>query len=116
MRTFILSIALAACLAGCRRTDERDFEISIPGMTAADTNAVYAALAQFGGVKTVSVPGPGGTRVKAKAVSFDLESGKVRVVYDSMQVARKNLEFALAEKGFAANGVTPESVGTLPAK
>jgi hypothetical protein len=33
-----------------------------------------------------------------------------------MQVAKKNLELAIAKAGFAANGVTPESVGAAPRK
>jgi hypothetical protein len=31
--------------------------------------------------------------------------------YDSMQLAKKNIEMAIAKKGLEANGVTPESVG-----
>ena len=35
----------------------------------------------------------------------------VRLKYDSMQIAKKNIEMAIAKAGYTANGVTPESVG-----
>jgi len=31
--------------------------------------------------------------------------------YDSMQLAKKNIEMAIAKAGFEANGVKPESIG-----
>ena len=34
--------------------------------------------------------------------------------YDSMQLAKKNIEISIAQAGFTANGVTPESVGAQP--
>ncbi|MBR1870930.1 MAG: hypothetical protein IJ802_03815 [Kiritimatiellae bacterium] len=78
--------------------DERSFTISVPQMDAAATNTIAKALAYYSGVRK-------------DTIRFDLERREVALVYDSMLVAEKNLEFAIAEKGFAANGVTPASIG-----
>lgn len=96
-----LALALAVCLAacgGCRRTDVRTFAVAVPGLTEADLPAVTAALAPYGGVE------PG-------SVAFDAAVGGVTLRYDSMKIAKKNIEMALAGAGFVANDVTPESIG-----
>ena len=97
----LLSCLLAA--AGCRRTDVREFTIAIPSMTEADRAAITGALAMYGGVDKSSY-------------SFDYAAHTFKLKYDSMQIAKKNLEIAIAMAGFAANGVTPESVGAKPRK
>ena len=95
-----LMAAVAVCLvAGCRRTDERDFEVSIPKMTAESEPAIRQSLAGFAGVEKTSL-------------KFDQKAKKLTLRYDSMQLAKKNIEMAIAKAGFEANGVTPESVGT----
>ena len=45
---------VAACAAaeGCRRTDVRDFEVSIPALTAENEAVVRQALARFGGIES----------------------------------------------------------------
>lgn len=96
--------ALAAAFAaasGCRRTDVRDFEVSVPEATAEDAAALRAALAPYVGVKEDSV-------------EFDPARRVLSLRYDSMQIAKKNIEMAIAEAGFTANGVTPQSVGAKP--
>ena len=96
--------AFAAALAaasGCRRTDVRDFEVSVPGAAAEDEATLRAALAPYVGVKD-------GT------VVFDSARKVLSLRYDSMQIAKKNIEMAIAEAGFTANGVTPQSVGAKP--
>ena len=96
----VLMVAMSACLAaGCRRTDVRDFEVSIPKMTAESEPAIRQALAGFGGVEKASL-------------KFDQKAKKLTLRYDSMQLAKKNIEMAIAKAGFEANGVTPASVGT----
>ena len=72
-------------------------------MTEADQAAITGALAMYGGV------------VKS-SYSFDHAAHTLKLKYDSMQVAKKNLELAIAKAGFAANGVTPESVGAKQRK
>lgn len=84
--------------AGCRRTDVRDFEVSIPALSAETEPAIRQSLAMFGGIEKSSL-------------KFDRKSGKLALRYDSMQLAKKNIEMAIAKAGFEANGVTPESVG-----
>ena len=47
---------------------------------------------------------------------FDAAAHRLTLKYDSMKVAKKNIEMAIAKAGFAANGVTPESVGATRKK
>ena len=96
-------IAAAAVVAaffatGCRRTDVRDFEVSIPALTAEAEPAIRQSLAGFAGVEKASL-------------KFDAANHRVTMRYDSMQVAHKNIELAIAKAGWTANGATPESVG-----
>src|SRR5574344_2567925 len=101
---FLVLAALAAlAVAGCRRTDVRDFTVVIPGLTAANTNAVAGALRAYAGVDMSSL-------------RFDLDGHSLALRYDSMMIAHKNIEMAIANLGLEANGVTPASIGAvLPA-
>lgn len=92
------SIALCTAGTGCRRTDVRDFEVSIPALTAANEAVVRQSLARFGGIDKASM-------------KFDHKAKKLVLKYDSMQLAKKNIELAIAKAGLEANGVTPASVG-----
>lgn len=104
VRRIAAAVAVAACLAaGCRRTDVRDFEISIPSMTASVEHDIRQALSGFGGVERQSL-------------RFDFKERRLALRYDSMQLAKKNIEMAIALAGYEANGVTPESVGAKRAK
>lgn len=96
----IVSLATAVCLAaaGCRRTDVRDFSVSVPSMTQEDIPAISAALGAYAGINQSSV-------------KFDVKTRTVKMKYDSMQLAKKNIEMAIAKTGLEANGVTPESIG-----
>ena len=100
VRMAAAAIAVAACFAaGCRRTDVRDFEISIPALTAEAEPAIRQSLSKFGGVEKDSL-------------KFDVQAKKLTLRYDSMQLAKKNIEMAIAKAGFEANSVTPQSVGS----
>ena len=90
--------AFAIFFCGCRRTDVRDFEIDVPQLSQNNTNIVAKSLAGREGVFMDSL-------------KFDLAAKKVHLRYDSMALAKKNIEFAIAEAGLEANGVKPESVG-----
>ena len=94
----LLILALGLCLAGCRRTDVLAFAIDVPQATAADVPAITAALRPYGGVI-------------ASSIAFDDAAHRLTLRYDSMQIAKKNIEMAIAQIGFTANGVTPESIG-----
>ena len=99
VRVAAAAVAVAACLAtGCRRTDVRDFEISIPALTAEAEPAIRQSLMGFAGVEKSSL-------------KFDRQAKKLTLRYDSMQLAKKNIEMAIAKAGYEANGVTPQSVG-----
>ena len=98
MKRVLLVAAVVLALAGCRRTDVRDFAIETPEATQADMAAIAAALAPYGGVDKSSI-------------AFDASARRVTLKYDSMQIAKKNIEMAIAKAGFTANGVTPESIG-----
>ncbi len=98
--------AMALGLVGCRRVDERVFTIDVPEATAADEPALRAALQSYGGIDFT----------KPDAFVFDAAKHQLTVKYDSMQLAKKNIELSLAGAGFTANGVTPESVGAKKAK
>ena len=94
-------VAAAVLFAGCRRADVREFAVSIPEMVESDRAAIEGALRMYGGVDHGSY-------------SFDFEKKVLTLRYDSMQIAKKNIEMAVAAVGLAANGVTPESVGAKP--
>ena len=98
MKRVLLVAAVVLALAGCRRTDVRDFAIDMPEATQGDMQAVAAALAPYGGVDKGSL-------------QFDAANHRLTLRYDSMQIAKKNIEMAIAQAGFTANGVTPESIG-----
>ena len=100
VRACAAAAALAACICatGCRRTDVRDFEVAIPALSAENEAAIRQSLAGFAGVEKSSL-------------RFDRQAKKLTLRYDSMQLAKKNIEMAIAKAGFAANSVTPESVG-----
>ena len=97
----LFALALFAC-AGCRQKDVREFAIDVPALTqekeAAVTGTIRGALAACTGVDMASL-------------QFDAASHRVTLKYDSMQTAKKNIEMAIAKVGYAANGVTPESIG-----
>lgn len=101
MKKFALVVMVVVALAGCRRTDVRDFVIDVPALTEADVPAVMSALAPYGGVEKATI-------------KFDAAAHKLTLKYDSMQIAKKNIEMAIAKAGFTANGVTPESIGAKP--
>ena len=99
-RMMMLAALMALCMleSGCRRTDVRDFEVSIPALKVENEAVVRQALARFGGVDKASM-------------KFDHKAKKLVLKYDSMQLAKKNIELAIAKAGLEANGVTPASVG-----
>ncbi len=98
MKFLLLPLLAATLLAGCRRADVREFEIAIPALTPQAEAPIKASLAPYAGVLKDSF-------------RFDHQAKKLSLRYDSMQIAKKNIEMAIAEAGFEANGVTPASLG-----
>ena len=184
MKRVLLVAAVVLALAGCRRTDVRDFAIEMPEATQADLPAIAEALLAFDGVRQPNqteemrktffesdrlgqearyyqgvvqklqaqaeglmahgrtIDSPEVREIVRQAQSaqksgrdaqkrseiiyrnardlllkklteecFDVAAHRLTLKYDSMKVAKKNIEMAIAKAGFAANGVTPESVG-----
>ena len=103
-RTALFAAALVAALCGCRRTDVRDFEIKVPELTRENSSRIVGALMGYDGVRDVA-------KLQKNTIVIDEPAHTVKVKYDSMKVAKKNLEMAIARAGYEANGVTPESVG-----
>ncbi len=103
MKTLVMVLWAALALAGCRRTDVRHFAVDVPQATEADLPALRAALDRYAGVDKASI-------------RFDAAARRLTLRYDSMQLAKKNIEMAIAGAGFTANGVTPASVGAAPKK
>lgn len=100
-KTAFILIALSLAVVGCRRTDVREFTVKLPTATIADQSAISAALAAYGGIDKSSM-------------KFDPQSKTLKLNYDSMQLAKRNIEISIARAGFVANDVTPESVGAKP--
>ena len=184
MKCVLLVATVVLALAGCRRTDVRDFAIEMPEATQADLPAIVEALLAFDGVRQPNqteemrktffesdrlgqearyyqgvvqklqaqaeglmahgrtIDSPEVREIVRQAQSaqksgrdaqkrseilyrnardlllkklteecFDVAAHRLTLKYDSMKVAKKNIEMAIAKAGFAANGVTPESVG-----
>ena len=102
MKKTIIATALALlAFAGCRQRDVRDFAIDVPALSPESAGAVTNAISQalFGCVG-----------VDKSSIRFDSANHRVTLRYDSMQTAKKNLEFAIAKAGFEANGVKPDQV------
>jgi copper chaperone CopZ len=100
----LLAFLAIVGLVSCRQTDVRILKVSVPGMK----NAACADLIQ----KAVATQ-PG---VLGDKIQVDLASRSLTVPYESLYTARKNIEGAIADAGFAANEVpaNPEAVKALP--
>ena len=95
--TITLIAFMGILLAGCRVSDVRNLTIDVPGMaTEADEQCIRKALAPLNGVN------------KEQAV-FDVKKHTIKLTFDSMVVATKNIEIAIAEAGYDANKITAAS-------
>jgi len=94
MKRFPILFALGVSLfSGCRVSDQREMTVNVPGMASeADAQRIRAALSPLNGLD------------KDKT-TFDISGRAVRVRYDSMQIAHKNIEIAIAEAGYDANAI-----------
>lgn len=100
MVSFVLLCSMV--MTGCRVSDVREHTIQVPGMASQeDVERIRKALAPLNGVD------------KEKA-DFDVKGHTIKLTYDSMVVAHKNIEIAIAEAGYAANGIA--AIRAEPAK
>lgn len=80
-------------VSGCRVSDVRELTVKVPALAGEeDVQRIRKALAPLGGVNK-------------EQVVFDVKERKVVVTYDSMVIANKNIEIAIAEAGYDANGI-----------
>lgn len=99
----LVALAGALLFSGCRISDIRVLTVNVPGLSSeADIAHIRQALAPLNGVD------------KDK-MAFDLKAHTVVVTFDSMVVANKNIEIAIAEAGYDANEITAASA-KLPKK
>ena len=102
MNKMMIAAALALlAFAGCRQTDERDFTVTVPALVQKDAEAVSGVIRE-------ALAGCSG--IDMSSLQFDSENHCVKLRYDSMQIAKKNIEMAIAKVGFEANGVKPDQV------
>ncbi len=79
---------------GCRKHDIRSVTIKVPAMSGSEeAQLVQNAFMQFGATGGVI------------SVHADPVNQEVRITYDSMLIAHKNLEHAIADIGFDANDI-----------
>lgn len=86
MKRILIFAAILLAFTGCRREDIRTLTVSLPGLKAAETNKVAAALAPYGGVRKDSF-------------RWDLAQGALTLDYDSMQIAGTNIRMAIEAAG-----------------
>ncbi|MCE9615007.1 MAG: heavy-metal-associated domain-containing protein [Lentisphaerae bacterium] len=88
-----LALSLAAVVAGCRQVDIRTAVLYVPAMTnQACVNVVLKALNTEQGISSPQV-------------TVRQDSCTLEVRYDSLRHSLKNLEFTVADAGFAANDI-----------
>ena len=105
----VLSLVVLGC--SCRRNDFRVHKIHVPGLkNERCVEVVSNVLVQFSQQPSMD------SSIKVAGMRFDLKGRSVIVEYDSMKVAQKNLEHAIAAVGFDANDIPADSnaVARLP--
>lgn len=89
----LLALSGVLLASGCRVSDVREMTVKVPAMAGEeDVQRIRKALSPLNGVN------------KEQAV-FDVKEHKITLTYDSMVVAHKNIEIAIAEAGYDANGI-----------
>ncbi len=104
---FVLALALVVGLSSsCRKRDMRTIVVQVPGMKGEVCKRIIVDA-------LMRTPG-----VTPESVSADLEKRTVQVTYDSIFLARKNIEFAIADVGFKADDVPAkeDAAAKLPAE
>ncbi|HOE61272.1 MAG TPA: heavy-metal-associated domain-containing protein [Kiritimatiellia bacterium] len=92
-RWITLCMLCVMMVTGCRVSDVRTHVVRVPGMAKQeDAEQIRKALLPLNGLQ------------QDKTV-FDLSQRKVTVTYDSMMIAHKNIEIAIAEAGYTANTI-----------
>ena len=103
----LMVVGVAVLCVSCRRSDMREAEIHVPDMKNGEcAQIVINALRRTPGV-----------RIDDPNKAIDLQTRRVTFQYESLHLALKNIEFAIADVGFSANGVpaNKEAAAKLPA-
>jgi copper chaperone CopZ len=99
-----MAVGLVALAVSCRRQDFRTVVVHVPEMkNEACGTLIASTLIQQQGIAAANI-------------QVDMSRRTVTVRYDSLQRANKNIEFAVANAGFAANSIpaNPEAARNLP--
>ncbi|MFO7936172.1 MAG: hypothetical protein R6V06_01020 [Kiritimatiellia bacterium] len=92
-KIFFVLLLVSFSFCGCRIEDERELVIDVPQMkTEQDVTKIRNSLTALRGIDF-------------KSAVFDTRDHKVTLKFDSMVVAHKNIEIAIAEAGYDANGI-----------
>jgi len=112
--TLLAVLGLTCALASCRKSDPRTVHIFVPGMKNQKCAELVARAVAM--ELTDDKPGLASAVLNMGAVRPDISSRTVTVQYESLKLALKNIEFAIAEAGFDANEVPadPEAQRNLP--
>ena len=110
--------AAAIAASSCRRSDVKDLVIRIPALEeGSECHSNVVEILERG-----QLPGViccekqyGMDKVSHYKPVYDFKAHTVSLSYESLSTNTKNIEMAIARKGWEANGVTPESVGVKPA-
>ncbi|NQT94009.1 MAG: heavy-metal-associated domain-containing protein [Lentisphaerae bacterium] len=107
MKTWLtmFGLVLLCGMASCRKHDIRTIKIYVPAMKSDE-------CAELVRNKLAKVPG-----VMPPSIRTDVQGRSVIVAYDSLFLSMRNVEFAVAELGFAANDIPADKNGaqSLPA-
>lgn len=101
----IVGLVLVCAAGSCRKHDIRTIKVYVPGMKT-------EACAELVRNKLAKVPG-----VLPPSIRTDVGARSVTVSYDSLFLSMKNVEFAVAELGLAANKIPADKAAaeSLPA-
>ena len=100
-------------MCSCRRWDRRDAIVYIPELK----NEACAQVIRKALVKLSNQPNMGGPDcLDPESMEFDFEDRVLKLEYNSMKLAVKNIEHAIAKAGFAANDIPadPGAANSLP--
>jgi len=98
---WLLLLCACASLTSCRQRHIKTVVITVPEMrNEACAVVISNALLRVQGLLTARI-------------EFDLDNRTVTVPYDSLALARKNIEFGIVNAGFATEDVVTTARGTV---
>ncbi len=91
-RTVLFALLCVVSLS-CRQHDYREIVMHVPEMK---NDACVRIIAN----SFVRAPG-----INRESIRYDVPLRTIRLTYDSLLIAEKNIEFFVAKAGFSANGI-----------